>query len=248
MASLLTKRTFSSKTNVVGNSKAIVKTPQRNLSMKEMKSRACIYGPSAVYAIQALTFAQKKNQVEQALKEVKSALGSFTAENKPALKMAQQGLKSLGRVKRTDVIKSIIDDPKLGEYVKFFVASAGYDQNFALIPRAMTDFVKLAEASQGKIEGTVTFAEEMPTSIKDKMVATVQRVYLQPSDKLTLNFKVDPSLIGGFTLQTSTFVVDRSWSKVLIKAQEAFRTVAPKVLIPRFEQTQASVQARQRIG
>jgi F-type H+-transporting ATPase subunit delta len=97
-----------------------------------------------------------------------------------------------------------LEDKKLAEEFLVFLTK---HHLFKYLPLIIRTYQYELESVLGTVKAEVVTADELPEEIKTKIVDTLKKKLKR---KVEATFKVDPELIGGFVVRTTSVVVDAS--------------------------------------
>jgi len=122
---------------------------------------------------------------------------------------SQQKLQTLGKY-----FKSTPDDKLPSQNMQLLFLLLTGKNKLSLLPSVLRGVFMLGFAAQGGVIGSVTTVAPLPAAARKEFTDIVQKEYMKSGDKLVLQFKSSPSLIGGYTLALPTVgLVDKSWAK-----------------------------------
>ena len=105
------------------------------------------------------------------------------------------------------IIKKISDQFKFNELLKKFLGFVISKRRFFYVEKILKDFIETCSKKRGEIKAELTSAKELTekeiNSIKEELTKNF-------SSKIKLNYKYDPSLIGGLVVQVGSTMVDTS--------------------------------------
>lgn len=188
----------------------------RNFSSTASKSAATavplqLYGLEGRYATAIYTAAVKKNQLDAVDKDFQNILSLFKQEKKlndllknPLLtkEQRQNAVNEIGRKRNAsevtiNALNLMADNGRLGRLEG--------------VARNMSEIVK---AHRGEVSARVTTAKPLDAS-QTKELQTVLQGFMKKGNKLQLEVKVDPSLIGGMIVELGDRYVDLSLASKL---------------------------------
>ncbi len=98
------------------------------------------------------------------------------------------------------------------ELAKEFLMFLTKHHAFKLLPLIIRAYQYELENVLGTVKATVITASELPQEIKEKLVKTLEE---KLGKQVEATFEVDPEIIGGFVVKTTSFVVDASVKDLL---------------------------------
>jgi len=106
-----------------------------------------------------------------------------------------------------NVILKISEKFKINNLLTKFLSFLIYKRRFFYVEKILKDFIETCSKKRGEIKAELTAAKELTekeiNSIKEELTKNF-------SSKIKLNYKYDPSLIGGLAVQVGNTMVDTS--------------------------------------
>jgi len=127
---------------------------------------------------------------------------SQTSEFKELIKNPTNKLEDL-----QNVIKLISDQLKFNELLKKFLVFVISKRRFFYIEKILKDFLSICSNSRGEIQAELLAAKEMNEQEITKVKEDLDSNF---GSNIKLNYKHDPSLIGGLVLKVGSTMVDTS--------------------------------------
>ena len=113
-----------------------------------------------------------------------------------------------------NVILKISDKFKINNLLTKFLSFLISKRRFFYVEKILKDFIETCSKKRGEIKAELTAAKELTekeiNSIKEELTKNF-------SSKIKLNYKYDPSLIGGLIVQVGSTMVDTSIKNKLQK-------------------------------
>ena len=113
-----------------------------------------------------------------------------------------------------NVILKISEKFKINNLLTKFLSFLIYKRRFFYVEKILKDFIETCSKKRGEIKAELTAAKELTekeiNSIKEELTKNF-------SSKIKLNYKYDPSLIGGLIVQVGSTMVDTSIKNKLQK-------------------------------
>jgi F-type H+-transporting ATPase subunit delta len=153
------------------------------------------------------------------------ALYELAEENKSLVELEHNSSSLIKLISDSNDFKSLIKDPthkkedqlnvvvkiceqfKLNKLMIKFLSFLISKRRFFYLEKILKDFVETCSKKRGEIKAELTAAKELTeseiNSIKDDLTKNF-------SSKIKLNYKNDPSLIGGLIVQVGSTMVDTS--------------------------------------
>ena len=92
--------------------------------------------------------------------------------------------------------------------LKAFLTLLAEEDHLAALPQVMAEFSRLALAAEGGVNCLVTCAREPDEATREAIRKAVCK--LRGASNAVLQIKIDPSLLGGFTLELEGVTYDKS--------------------------------------
>ena len=106
-----------------------------------------------------------------------------------------------------NVIKLISDQLSFDKLLKKFLVFIISKRRFFFIEKILKDFLSICSNSRGEIQAELSAAKEMNQQEIEKVKNELHSNF---GSKIKLNYKYDPSLIGGLILKVGSTMVDTS--------------------------------------
>ncbi len=102
-----------------------------------------------------------------------------------------------------------IEDKELAkEFLVFLTKKHGFNQ----LPLIIHYYQYELENIVGTLKAEIVTASELPEEVKKQLIEVLEK---KLNRKVEADFKIDPELIGGFVVRTTSFVVDASVRNLL---------------------------------
>ena len=115
-----------------------------------------------------------------------------------------------------NVILKISEKFKINNLLTKFLSFLIYKRRFFYVEKILKDFIETCSKKRGEIKAELTAAKELTekeiNNIKEELTKNF-------SSKIKLNYKYDPSLIGGLVVQVGSIMVDTSIKNKLQKIE-----------------------------
>ena len=105
------------------------------------------------------------------------------------------------------IINKISDQFKFNELLKKFLGFIVSKRRFFYVEKILKDFLETCSKKRGEIKAELTAAKELTESEINNIKSELGKNF---SSKIKLNYKNDPSLIGGLIVQVGSTMVDTS--------------------------------------
>ena len=104
-------------------------------------------------------------------------------------------------------IKKICDQFELNSLLKKFLSFLILKKRFFYVEKILNDFIETCSKKRGEIKAELTSAKDLSDSEINNIKEELTKNF---SSKIKLNYKNDPSLIGGLIVQVGSTMVDTS--------------------------------------
>jgi F-type H+-transporting ATPase subunit O len=162
---------------------------------------------SAASKAKSLPTAQKELAEVQKLAQDSADFGRFIKDP------------TISREQKATALESISSQMKLSELTSRFIGVLAQNDRLGELPAIADTFDDIMAAVRGEVKATVTTAEPLEPSQVDELKSSLGGV-LKKGEKLFLEQKVDPSLIGGFVIDIGDKHMDMSIIDRVKKVQQ----------------------------
>jgi F-type H+-transporting ATPase subunit delta len=104
-------------------------------------------------------------------------------------------------------INKISQNYKLSKLLTKFLSFLIFKRRFFFVEKILKDFIETCSKKRGEIKAELTAAKDLTKSEINNIKEELTKNF---SSKIKLNFKNDPSLIGGLIVQVGSTMVDTS--------------------------------------
>ncbi|XP_057416378.1 ATP synthase subunit O, mitochondrial [Lotus japonicus] len=190
----------------------------------KIKVPLAMFGGSGNYASALYIAAVKAKAVEK----VDSELHQFVEAVKNS-SLVSQFVKDISVAKdvRVKAIEEISREAKFAEVTKNFLVVVAENGRLKNIDTIAKRFGELAMAYKGEVKATVTTVFPLPPEEEKALKETVQEI-IGSGAKVSLEQKIDPSILGGLVLEFSQKVFDMS---IRTRAQQMERILREPINI-----------------
>ncbi len=167
------------------------------------------------YAKALFNLAKKERNLETLQEDLSELASAF--KTSLDLQKILADTKVPSKVKK-DVIDQILDKYQLHPLVCTFAKYLLSKNRIIILPDVETVFANLVRESLGYLEAEITVAVDLPSSLKDKLIAQLSK---QSGKKVNVTVKVDPSIIGGVVTRIGSVVIDGSIRNQLTRVHQS---------------------------
>ena len=147
---------------------------------------------------------EEEKSIDNVEKEVNSILKLIT-ESPEFLSLIKDPRNT--QLEQTNAITAICESYKLNstliKFLKFLISK----RRLFFLEKILKDFLAICSSKRGEIKVKLTAAKKLSTSELDKIKNSLKENF---GSNLNLNFKYDPSLLGGLVVQVGSVMIDTS--------------------------------------
>jgi F-type H+-transporting ATPase subunit delta len=129
----------------------------------------------------------------------------------------------LGRDDQTKAIAAVAKAAGFNDLTQKFVGLVAQNRRLFTLPAMIKAFLKLLADRRGEMTAEVTAARPLTA---DQQAAVAEAIKRAVGSKVTIDVKVDPSLLGGLVVRVGSRMIDSSLKTKLQKLQLAMKGVA----------------------
>ena len=177
-------------------------------------------GLAARYATALFGLAQEKNQLDDVAGDL-GALQRMIDNSQDLQRLLSSPL--LGREDQGRAMAALVEAAGFGELTRRFVGLVAQNRRLFVLARIIRAYHDMLAKRRGEQTAQVIAARPL-TSAQEAAVAEVIRRML--GGKVTIEAKVDPSLLGGLVVRVGSRMIDSSIRTKLLKMQLAMKGVA----------------------
>ncbi|CAN1342523.1 ATP synthase subunit O, mitochondrial [Linum perenne] len=187
---------------------------------KEVKIKVpiALYGGAANYASALYIAAKKANTLDKVESELLDLVQAL--EKSPTFAQFTKDL-SVPADTRVKAINDITEKAKFSETTKTFLVVLAQNGRLRFVDTIAKKFAQLTMADKGIVQATVTTVEPLPASEEKELKEILQEIIGQ-GKKVTLEQKIDASILGGLVVEFSQKVFDMS---IKTRAQQMERSL-----------------------
>lgn len=165
------------------------------------------------YAIALLSIAREEGKIKEYVEEVEKISSLFTYNKELLLLLKDYGLSSL---EKKEVIKSCFEN-KISDYILNLFYVMIDNKRGSHISLVCDEFVRIGlnelNIKKGIVYSTISLTKQQISAMEEKVSQIINA-------NVTLENKIDLSLLGGFKIQVEDYVLDDSLKNQLIKLKE----------------------------
>ena len=167
----------------------------------------------------------KKNISFSVKNSYSQALFELSTEENSIIEVENQVLSMLELINKSSDFNDLIKDPtnkiedqlkvinaisnqfKLNQLLKKFLSFVVSKRRFFYIEKILKDFISICSGSRGEIQAELTAAKNLDENEINKIKDDLASNY---GSNIKLNYKNDPSLIGGLIIKVGSTMIDTS--------------------------------------
>ena len=115
-----------------------------------------------------------------------------------------------------NIIKQISNKFNLNELLSKFLCYLIHKRRFFYVEKILSDFIETCSKKRGEIKAELIAAKDLSKDENKKIEGNLLSTF---DAKIKLNFKKDPSLIGGLIIQVNSTMIDTSIRSKLQKIE-----------------------------
>jgi F-type H+-transporting ATPase subunit delta len=171
------------------------------------------------YATALLELAEDKRAIDAVSGDL-AALAHMIADSADLQKLIQSPL--MQRAEQTRAIGAVAEAAGLEELTRRFVGLVASNRRLFALPAIFKAFQKMLADKRGEVAAEVTAAHALTDAQKAAVSEAIKRVV---GGKVSINMKVDPSLLGGLIVRVGSRMIDGSVKTKLQRLQLAMKGV-----------------------
>ncbi|PPR45218.1 MAG: ATP synthase subunit delta [Alphaproteobacteria bacterium MarineAlpha5_Bin6] len=118
------------------------------------------------------------------------------------------------------VFMKIFSNQGINDLTDNFLKVIANNKRFAYLSLIISQFMKINSAKRGDVTAEITSADELTEEQKNEIV---NKLKVKLGDKLSLNYKIDNSIIGGLIVKVGSKMIDSSLVSKINKLKIAMR-------------------------
>jgi F-type H+-transporting ATPase subunit delta len=171
------------------------------------------------YAAALLELAEEKHALDAVSADL-VALGQMIAGSSDFQKLITSPL--MDRADQSRAIGAVAKAAGFGELTQRFVGLVAANRRLFALPAIIKSFQKMLADKRGEVAAEVTAAHALTDAQKAAVSEAIKRVV---GGKVSIDMKVDPSLLGGLIVRVGSRMIDGSVKTKLQKLQLAMKGV-----------------------
>ncbi len=118
------------------------------------------------------------------------------------------------------IFVKILSKQNINELTSNFIKVVASNKRFAYLSLIISQFIKINSEKRGDVIAEITSAEELTEEQKNEII---KKLKIKLGDKLSLNYKIDNSIIGGLIVKVGSKMIDSSLASKINKLKIAMR-------------------------
>jgi F-type H+-transporting ATPase subunit delta len=171
------------------------------------------------YATALLELAEDKRAIDAVAGDL-VALGHMIADSSDLQKLIYSPL--MQRADQARAIGAVAQAASFGELTRRFLGLVAFNRRLFALPAIIKSFKKMLADKRGEVAAEVTAAHALTDAQKTAVSEAIKRVV---GGKVSIDMKVDPSLLGGLIVRVGSRMIDGSVKTKLQKLQLAMKGV-----------------------
>jgi F-type H+-transporting ATPase subunit delta len=176
-------------------------------------------GLATRYSVALFELADEKHALDAVSADLAS-LGGMIAESEDLKTLIYSPL--MKRAEQAKAIDAVVRAANLSELTRRFVGLVANNRRLFALPAIIKAFHKLLADKRGEMTAEVTAAHPLTEAQKAAVSDAIKRVV---GGKVSIDMKVDPSLLGGLIVRVGSRMIDGSVKTKLQKLQLAMKGV-----------------------
>jgi F-type H+-transporting ATPase subunit delta len=171
------------------------------------------------YAAALFELADSKKALDAVAADL-TALQKMIAESADLQRMTDSPI--LDRAAQAKAMNAIVKAAGFNDLTQKFTGLIAQNRRLFALPAIIKAFLKLLAARRGEMTAEVTAARALTS---DQQAAVAEAIRKAVGSKVSINVKVDPSLLGGLVVQVGSRMIDSSLKTKLQKLQLAMKGI-----------------------
>ncbi|MDJ0947423.1 MAG: F0F1 ATP synthase subunit delta [Alphaproteobacteria bacterium] len=185
-----------------------------------MASQTTVTGAIAErYATALYDLAEEQKALDQAAQDL-ATLGAMVEHSSDLQRAIRSPL--IGRDDQARAMDALIGKAELSELVRRFIGVIARNRRLFALPGIIKAYHALLAARRGEITAEVTSAVQLNEAQVGTLTEAIKRVV---GAKVSVDLKVDPSLIGGLVVRVGSRMIDSSLKTKLQRLQLSMKGI-----------------------
>jgi F-type H+-transporting ATPase subunit delta len=176
-------------------------------------------GLATRYAAALFDLADSKKALDAVAADL-TALQKMIAESADLRRMMDSPI--LDREAQTRAMSAIVKAAGFNELTQKFAGLIAQNRRLFALPAIIKAFLKLLADRRGELTAEVTAARALTS---DQQAAVAEAIRKAVGSKVSIDLKVDPSLLGGLVVQVGSRMIDSSLKTKLQRLQLAMKGI-----------------------
>ena len=118
------------------------------------------------------------------------------------------------------IFVKILSKQNINELTHNFMKVVASNKRFAYLSLIILQFIRINSEKRGNVIAEITSAEELTDQQKNEII---NKLKMKLGDKLSLDYKIDNSIIGGLIVKVGSKMIDSSLASKINKLKLAMR-------------------------
>ena len=171
------------------------------------------------YALALFDLADEQKALDAVAEDLK-ALRALVAESADLRRLIRSPV--IGRAAQGKAIAALADRAGLQPMTRNFLGLLAKNRRLFALPEMIGRFLATLAARRGEVTAEVVAAQELSPTQRDNLGEQLRKVLGQ---KVSVDIRVDPALIGGLTVRLGSRMVDASLKSKLHRLEMAMKGV-----------------------
>lgn len=171
------------------------------------------------YSLALITLAEEHNIIEQIGEDLQTFEEAWT-QGESILKNALLN-PGISTQERSKVLKAVLERLSLHKYLNNFLNLLLEKSRLLLLDEIMEAYQLMSDERSGRVRARVTTAADLTIEEKDSIRQTLAKATDVEPVKLTIEFDIDPQIIGGVVARVGDTIYDASLRSRLREIKEA---------------------------
>jgi F-type H+-transporting ATPase subunit delta len=128
----------------------------------------------------------------------------------------------LSRAEQAKAMEALAETAKMSKLTADFIAIVARNRRLFAVPAMIEAYLAKLAARRGEITAEITAAQQLSQAQQDTLVEQLRRVV---GSRVTIDMRVDPSLLGGLVVKIGSRMVDGSLKGQLQRLQLSMKGI-----------------------
>jgi len=189
---------------------------------QSVKPPVAVYGIEGRYASALYSAASKQKQLDVVEKDLKGFASQLQKDTRLSDFLLDPSVKKNLKV---DGLAGACDKLKMNPLTKNTLLALAENGRYNYVKAVVNSFTTIMAAHRGEVVCEVTTAKPLEAAMQKDIEAAIGG-FLKAGEKSLINYKVDPSIIGGLVVSVGDKYADMSMASKLKKYEDIIRSSA----------------------